>query len=304
MKIVKLRRIFFIGSFILIIISLYLLFAQGLNLSSDFVGGAVLEIEYQQIRPTMIDIRTTLTDVSLDSLSIAPTGEQGLIIKARAIDDTAREELGQLLAFEDQFPFIEKRFSQVGPTLGKELSRKGLIAVTLVILLIIIFVAFVFRQVSQHHMSSWKYGVSAIVALIHDLIISIGVMSLLGYLYGAEADALFLTALLTILGLSINDTIVVFDRIRENLQRRVSNNYAEVVGNSIRETYVRSINTTLTIAITLFCLLIFGPESTRYFSIILLVGMVIGTYSSIFVASNLLVEWEAWQHSRLTNRKG
>jgi preprotein translocase subunit SecF len=148
-------------------------------------------------------------------------------------------------------------------------------------------------------MSSWKYGVVAIVALAHDIVISAGAMALLNHFYGAEADALFLTALLTILGLSINDTIVVFDRIRENLNRHASNDYAEVVGISIKETYIRSINTTLTIVITLVCLLLFGPESTHYFSAVLLVGMVIGTYSSIFVASNLLVEWESWQRGRL-----
>ncbi len=123
-------------------------------------------------------------------------------------------------------------------------------------------------------------------------------MALLSHFYGAETDALFLTALLTILGLSVNDTIVVFDRIRENLNRHTSNDYAEVVGISINETYIRSINTTLTIIIALTSLLIFGPESTRYFSVVLLVGMTVGTYSSIFVASNLLVEWEAWQRGR------
>jgi len=166
------------------------------------------------------------------------------------------------------------------------------------VILTILFIAFVFRQVSAHRMASWKYGITAIVALAHDITISAGATALFGYLYGAEADALFLTALLTILGLSINDTIVVFDRIRENLHRHASNDFSVVVSDSIKETYRRSINTTLTIVFTLTCLLVFGPESTRFFSAVLLVGMTIGTYSSIFIASSLLVEWEAWQTHR------
>ncbi|MFA5001327.1 MAG: protein translocase subunit SecF [Candidatus Paceibacterota bacterium] len=299
MKIVKYRRIFFTGSIVLIAIALYALFSYGLNFGSDFVGGTVMEIEYNQARPAMTDIKTVLAGTKLDSLSIVPLGEKGLIVKAKVISDQEKETITKALAFGGQSTFVEKRFSQVGPALGKELSRKGLIAILLVVFLIIIFIAFVFRQVSKHHMSSWKYGVVAIVALAHDIVISAGAMALLNHFYGAEADALFLTALLTILGLSINDTIVVFDRIRENLNRHASNDYAEVVGISIKETYIRSINTTLTIVITLVCLLLFGPESTHYFSAVLLVGMVIGTYSSIFVASNLLVEWESWQRGRL-----
>lgn len=299
MKIVKYRQIFLTGSLVLIAIALYSLFSFGLNLGSDFTGGTVMEIEYNQARPNVVNIKTALASTKLESLSVVPMGEKGLIVKAKVISDSEKDVINKALSFDGKSQFVEKRFSQVGPTLGKELTRKGLIAITLVVLLIIIFIAFVFRQVSKHHMASWKYGVAAIVALVHDVVISAGVMALLGHFYGAEADALFLTALLTILGLSINDTIVVFDRIRENLNRHASNDYAEVVGTSLKETYIRSINTTLTTTITLVCLLIFGPESTRYFSVVLLAGMVIGTYSSIFVATNLLVEWESWQRRRL-----
>lgn len=254
-----------------------------------------MEIEYAQARPSIDVVKTALVATHLDSLSVVPVGERGLIVKAKVISDIEKEAVNKALSLDGKSQFIEKQFSQVGPSLGKELSRKGMIAIVLVVLLIIIFIAFAFRQVSKHHMSSWKYGVAAIIALVHDITISAGAMALLGHFYGAEADALFLTALLTILGLSVNDTIVVFDRIRENLNRHTSNDYAEVAGISINETYIRSINTTLTIIITLICLFMFGPESTRYFSAILLVGMTVGTYSSIFVASNLLVEWEAWQ---------
>jgi len=262
-----------------------------------------MEIEYRQVRPNVADIKTALVGTKLESLSVVPVGEKSLIVKAKVISDTEKDAINKALALGGKEQFTEERFSQVGPSLGKELSRKGMIAIVLVVLLIIIFIAIVFRQVSKHHMQSWKYGVAAIVALIHDITISAGAMALFGHFYGAEADALFLTALLTILGLSINDTIVVFDRIRENLNRHTSNDYAEVAGISINETYIRSINTTLTIIITLICLLVFGPESTRYFSAVLLVGMTTGTYSSIFVAANLLVEWEAWQRNKLVGGK-
>lgn len=298
MNIVKYRRIFFVGSLILIAVALASLFSFGLNLGSDFTGGTVMEVEYVGQRPEISAIKTGLSSTKLESLSVIPTGEKGLIIKSKVISEEEKSSINKALSLEGKYNFTERRFSQVGPSLGKELSRKGTIAITLVVILIILFVAFAFRQVSKHYMSSWKYGVAAVIALIHDVIISAGAMSLLGHFYGAETDALFLTALLTVLGLSVNDTIVVFDRIRENLNRHSSNDYAEIAGISINETYIRSINTTLTIVITLVCLLIFGPESTRYFSAVLLVGMVAGTYSSIFVASNLLVEWEAWQRGR------
>lgn len=261
-----------------------------------------MEVEYNGARPNIVEIKTALTATKLESLSVVPMGEKGLIVKAKVINETEKDVVTKALSLEGKAQFTEKRFSQVGPSLGKELTLKGMIAIVLVVLLIVIFVAVVFRQVSKHRMASWKYGVAAIIALIHDITISAGAMALLGHFYGAEADALFLTALLTILGLSVNDTIVVFDRIRENLNRHASNDYAEVAGISINETYIRSINTTLTIIITLICLLIFGPESTRYFSVVLLVGMTIGTYSSIFVASNLLVEWEAWSRRKLASK--
>lgn len=279
-------------------VALYALFSYGLNLGSDFTGGTVMEIEYQTARPVMTDLKIAVDALKLPSLSIQPVGERGLLLKSKVITEAEKESVNKALSQDGKSLFTEKRFSEVGPTLGKELTRKGLIAITLVVLLIIIFIAIAFRHVSAHHMQSWKYGMAAIIALVHDIIISSGAMALFGHFYGAEADALFLTALLTILALSINDTIVVFDRIRENLRRHSSNSFAEVAGVSINETYIRSINTALTIIITLICLFMFGPESTKFFSAVLLVGMTIGTYSSIFVASNLLVEWESWQRGK------
>lgn len=298
MNIVKYRRIFFTGSLILIGVALYALFSYGLNLGSDFTGGTVMEIEYQASRPEMSVLKTSIDTLKLPSISILPIGERGLLLKAKTISDTEKDSINLALSQNGKALFSEKRFSEVGPTLGKELSRKGLVAIFLVVLFIIIFITIAFRRVSAHRMASWKYGVATIIALVHDIVISSGAMALFGHFYGAEADALFLTALLTILALSVNDTIVVFDRIRENLNRHSSNSFSEVVGISINETYIRSINTTLTTVFVLACLFIFGPESTRFFSAVLLVGMVVGTYSSIFIASNILVEWEAWQRGK------
>lgn len=298
MNVVKYRKIFFLFSAILLAVAVYSLVAFGLNLGSDFTGGAVWELEYQQARPNLDNLKSETTKLNISSLSLAPVSERGLLIKAKTLDEASKTSLTAIFNEGGKSLFVEKRFSEVGPVLGKELSRKGLIAVSLVVLLTVLFIAFVFRQVSAHRMSSWKYGVTSIIALAHDIIISAGAMALFGYFYGAEADALFLTALLTILGLSINDTIVVFDRIRENLQRHSSNDFAVVVSDSVKETYRRSINTTATTIFVLICLFIFGPESTRFFSAVLLVGMTVGTYSSIFIASNLLVEWEAWQTRR------
>jgi preprotein translocase subunit SecF len=298
MYIVKHRKIFLAGSIILIGVAIYALFSFGLNLGSDFTGGTILEIEYNTSRPVMSELKTSLDALNLPSLSVQPVREKGLLLKTKVITEAEKEKVDLVLSQEGKSLFTEKRFSEVGPTLGKELTRKGLIAISLVVILIILFIAVAFRQISAHHMQSWKYGIVSIVALVHDILISAGAMALLGYFYGAEADALFLTALLAILGLSINNTIVVFDRIRENLNRHSSNDFAEVTGISINDTYVRSINTTLTTVVVLVSLYLFGPESTRFFSVILLVGMVAGTYSSIAVAPSLLVSWEAWQRNK------
>jgi preprotein translocase subunit SecF len=193
----------------------------------------------------------------------------------------------------------EVQFTSVGPVIGEELLTKAWIALALVVVSIIIFIAFAFRQVSKP-VESWKYGVVAIMTLLHDMLIPLGLFAFLGYLYGAEVDSLFIVALLTILGISINDTIVIFDRIRENLKKNLDKNKHEdfeiVISRSVKQTFTRSINTSLTVLIVLAALWILGPESTRNFALTLTVGMIAGTYSSIFLASPLLVVWNNWSH--------
>jgi preprotein translocase subunit SecF len=288
MFIVKYRWLFYLISLALVIASYVAIGVYGLNLGMDFRGGSILEAEYASTTPAMATVKSQLDTLGLGTVSLQPAGERGVIIRTRPLEEGEHQQV--LAALQKTGQFEETRFSSVGPVLGKELARKGAIALVLVIVLIILYIALAFRSVSRP-VSSWKYGLIAIVALIHDVSIPAGIFAWLGATRGVEVDALFLTALLTILGLSVNDTIVVFDRIRENLRRKTSSRFAEVVGKSLSETFVRSLNTSLTVILALAALLFFGSESTRYFSLALMIGMVVGTYSSIFLASPLLVTW-------------
>lgn len=191
----------------------------------------------------------------------------------------------------------QKRFSTIGPTVGSELATNATYGIIGVVIAIVLFVAFAFRKVSEP-VSSWIYGSTAIIALIHDILLPTGVFAVLGHIMGAQVDLLFVMALLAILGYSVNDTIVVFDRIRENLRENydeLSDNFADIVGDSLSQTYARSINTSLTTLIVLAALYFLGGESTRLFALTLLVGVLAGTYSSIFFASPILVQFREWQ---------
>jgi len=194
-------------------------------------------------------------------------------------------------------PFVFTQVSTVGPTLGNEMTKKAIIAIVVVILAILAFIAFSFREVSLP-VSSWKYGVIAMVTLLHDIIVPTGVYVILSHKYGAEVDTLFVLALLTILGLSVHDKIVVFDRIRENLKDGERKDFAQTVGISTSQTIVRSINITLTIIFVLVPLYLFGPETTKNFALILTIGLFFGIYSSLFFASPLLILIEGWQRKK------
>lgn len=293
MWVIKYRKIFYSISGLAIAASVFAIFFFGLNLGIDFQGGSIVEVAYPSGRPEISAIKESLGEGYL----VQSAGENAVIVRSSVIDDNAKTELLNKLSFDGKTQIIETRSSTIGPTLGKELSRKGLIAIVLVSLLIILFIAFVFRKVSKP-VSSWKYGVIAVIALVHDITISTGVFVWLGVIYGFEIDALFLTAMLTILGLSVNDTIVVFDRIRENLLKYPKRDFAENIGQSLSETMVRSINTSLTVIVVLLALYFVGPVATQTFALALIAGMVVGTYSSIFLASPLLLTF-----SRFSGRK-
>jgi preprotein translocase subunit SecF len=294
MFIINHKKIFIGISLLLMLISVIFIATFGLNLGIDFKGGALAEVRYPDARPEISVLKERTDALDIGNVLIQPAGEQGYLVKTRDLAEDERAKLFSALSLEGQYEMQEQSFTSIGPSIGGEIKRKALISITLVILAIIAFVAFAFRQVSKP-IESWKYGLIAIVALIHDVLIPAGIFSLLGYFFGAEADMLFVVALLTIMGLSVNDTIVIFDRVRENIKNKVSTDFSETVGLSIRQTIARSVNTSITVIFALLALYFFGPASTKYFALVLTAGMFFGTYSSIFLAAPLLVVAEKWR---------
>ena len=299
MFIVNNRRWFFALSAILVIGSIFALFNYDLKLSTDFTGGSILEVEYVPTRPTLEGLEGVLKNAEVGESTIQAVGETSYLIRLRTLTETEHAKLlADLKTLEPKSELTEKRFSSVGPVLGRELFRKGIVSLIVVAILILIYAAIVFRKVShggKNHrdgVSSWAYGAVAIITMVHDVLIPTGIFVMLGVYWGVEIDALFLTAFLTILGLSVNDKIVALDRIRENLSRQASaETFAETVGRSLRETMARSINTSITVIAVLLIIVIFGAATTRYFALAMALGMIVATYSSIFIAAPLLVAW-------------
>lgn len=311
MFIVKNRKIFYGISIILVSISLVAFFVWGLALSIDFKGGSSVEFHYKEMRPSMEVVKAQIDGLSFEpsisgTYSLVPTGENGYVLKLRTVTENERAEIISAISSNVSNPVEVKKFASVGPTLGKEASIKSLISIFLVILCIVIFLTFAFRKVSQP-VASWKYGVVSVITLIHDIIIPIGAFAILNHLYsGYEIDTLFVTAILVILGFSVHDTIVVFDRIRENLKNNAGvkgKTFAEIVGDSISQTFIRSVNTSLTTLIAVLIVYILGPVATKNFALALLIGIFFGTYSSIFIGSNLLVTINNWQEKNAIKSK-
>ncbi len=297
MFIIKYKKIFLSLSIILIIISVISVFTFSLVLGIDFKGGALLEAEYSGGRPAMSLIESSLKKLNINQALIQPTGENGYLIKTRDLSEPEHQMLSQSLSFDDRYPVLEKGFTSIGPSVGSELAYKALLSIIFVIIAIILFITYAFRKVSQP-VASWKYGIITIITLLHDIIIPTGIFALFSRYTGAEVDTLFVLALLTILGLSVHDKIVVFDRIRENLNTGDRKDFAETVGRSTQATIVRSINITLTIIFVLIPLYLFGPETTKDFALILTIGLFFGIYSSLFFASPLLVLVEERQKKK------
>lgn len=308
MFIVKHRKIFYALSVLLIGFSFFSIFKWGLNFGIDFKGGTIVEVQYtnavvnaSSTTPVALittdDVKTKLGALGLGDFTVQQTGQNGFIIRTKALEDSMRKQVTATLGGEI------KRIDSVGPILGQELQGKAMWSLVLVLLAIIIFITYAFRGVSKP-ISSWKYGVVAVVALFHDVIVPTGIFAYLGRNGGYEIDALFVTALLVILGFSIHDTIVVFDRTRENLKvlgfghSTNKKSFEEIVGMSIKQTIARSINTSLTTVLALIALYMYGPSTTHTFSLALIIGIVVGTYSSIFIGSPLLVTWQKWQDKK------
>ena len=287
MFIIKHRKIWYAFSLLIVIASLFSMFKFGLKQGIDFTGGALLEVEYAA-KPDALAAKQKIESLSLGSAIVQPSGEKNIIVRMKDLTEEQHQKVLSAVLSEGQGG-KEIRFDSIGPVIGKELKKKSITAMILVIVMIILYIAFAFRKVSQP-VNSFYYGLMAVVALIHDVTFPAGVFAVLGHYYGVEVDTLFVTALLTVLGFSVHDTIVVFDRIRENLRNNGNkNDFETVVGASVNQTISRSINTSLTVILVLLAIFFLGGESTKYFSLALLIGVAIGTYSSIFLASPLLV---------------
>lgn len=297
MFIIKNKFFFLTVSALLVLASLASVAYFGLKPGIDFQGGAIVNAVYTDKIPEASQIRDAAKNVGLGDVLVQASGNKEFIVKTKPLSEQDRTALAQVLSVGGVFPYTEKSFNAIGPSISKDLTTKSILAVILVSLCIIIFITFAFRAVSKP-VASWKYGLISIVTLLHDIIIPTGLYAFLGYKFGVEVDTLFVVALLTILGISISDTIVIFDRIRENLTKKMSKSFEEVVGMSLSQSFTRSINTSMTTIIVLTILFFFGPEPTKWFALTLVTGMIVGTYSSIFVASPLLTLVEKWQRSK------
>lgn len=288
--IIRHRNFFFIAAGIITVVAIAALAFYRLPLSIEFTGGSIVEIAYTDARPSVEVVKERLAAVGFEDASVRETGEQGIVIKTPTLTPEAHDAV--LMSLTGSGTFTEMRFNSIGPSLGAELANKALWAIAAVILAIVLYIAFAFRKVSRP-VSSWIYGSSVVLILLHDVIVAAGFYAIWAHFSGAQADSLFVVAILAILGYSVNDTIVIFDRVRENLAKNEELNVAEkfetVVDRSVMETMSRSINTSLTVVLALAALLIFGSEATFNFALVLIVGVIVGTYSSILVAAPLLV---------------
>ena len=284
MNIVKYRKIYFFFSFLVILSSIVVLFLFGLKAGIDFTGGSILELEYIEERPKNEKILADLEGIDIGTVTIQPVDQKGVILRMRDISEENHQEI--LLALEGA---EEKRFESIGPVIGRELKEKTRIVVVLALFSMIAYIALAFRRV-QKPVKSWEYGIISVFALFHDLLIPLAVFSVLGELYLVEISIPVITAFLAVLGYSINNTVVVFDRIRENIFRR-DLSFEEIVNKSISQTLTRQINTSLTTLFVALSIFFFGGETLKYFALVLVIGITAGTYSSIFLAGPILVSW-------------
>ncbi|OGY28125.1 MAG: protein-export membrane protein SecF [Candidatus Woykebacteria bacterium RIFCSPHIGHO2_01_FULL_39_12] len=282
---------YFAFSTLILIPGLVSLAVYKLNLGIDFVGGTLIEIRFEKAASKQ-GLESAIEETGVEVSTVQTTDQNTFLIRTKPLDEEQHKKL--IEAVGNKFGLLnELRRETVGPTIGAELLRKAVIALVLASVAIVFYVAWAFRKVPKPA-SSWQFGISAIVALLHDVFVVVGVFSILGHFFAVEVDALLVTALLTIIGFSVHDTIVVFDRIRENLLRETYTSFADTVNHSIMQTLARSLNTSLTVVFVLLAVLLFGGSSIRWFTVALLIGVISGTYSSIFNASQVLVAWQEW----------
>lgn len=295
MRLLNYYKHMFIASIVLTVISIGCLLAFGLKLGIDFKGGTVTEIVFNEPGFDQDEIKGILAGQNINNAQLQPTDGNGLIIRTETLEKEQHDKLINEIR-SGVGDFQEKRFESIGPVVGEELKRNALYQLGLVSAGIIMYIAYAFRKIARP-ITPFQFGISAVMALLHDLIIVLGVFALLGRYQNVEIDSLFVTAMLTVLGFSVHDTIIVFDRIRENLKVYAGQSLEFIINHSISQTLVRSLNTSLTVLFVLLALLLFGGETIRYFVLALFIGIAVGTYSSIFVASPLLLLMQKW-HNR------
>lgn len=294
MFIIKYKKIFFAIAILLLGASITAMVTRGFVVGVDFTGGSVLEVAYQnrpdveQVKPAVIAIEPTA--------QVQEVGQNNIKVRTETIDQQTKDKVMEALSPEG-YSAREIRFNTIGPSVGQELATKAKWSIIIVSIAIVLFIAFTFRKVSKP-ISSWVYGLIAVAVLVHDVVIPAGYFAFTGM----QVDTLFVVGLLTILGVSINDTIVVFDRIRENLHvnetKHISESFEQTVGKSVQQTFVRSLMTSVTVLIALAALYLYGPEATHSLAITMFLGMFFGTYSSIFLAAPLLVVWNDFKNKK------
>jgi len=283
------KRYWWFGLSLLVILpGLFSLVTHGLKLGIDFTGGTIWEIQLDhKVEPAQVT--AVLAKYGYGDALVQTSGDTGIIMRMKELKEGSDTKTNISKALTDQFgTYKELDFESVGPSLGVAIRNRAIVAVILASIGVLAYIAYAFRNTQN----PFLYGIAAIIAMLHDVAVVIGIFSILGWVSGVEVDSLFVTALLTVIGFSVHDTIVVFDRIRENLNRRAGRSFEEVVNYSVVQTLVRSLNTSLTVVFTLIALYLFGGASTHWFVFALLIGIASGTYSSIFNASQVLVVWE------------
>ncbi len=295
LNLIKYKALWLWVSSLIMVVCVVFLSMWGLKFGLDFTGGSLMELNFADSQPNVAQIQDAVKDSGLGSLVIQPSEGNSVIIRFSNTDEpTHQAALSSLRSLEASHGQLEElKFDSIGPSIGQELRSKAFWIFILVLIIIIVYISFAFQKVSKP-VASWKYGLISVIALFHDILITIGVFSVLGHFYGVEVNSTFVVALLTVLGYSINDTIVVFDRVRENLPKSDSD-FPTTVNTSLNQTLWRSLNTTFSTLLALIAVFIFGGDSIKDFVLALIIGIFSGAYSSIFVASPLLVYFEKWQ---------
>lgn len=282
---IKYKILFITMGFVTVIVSLAAIFGFGLKPAIDFTGGTIIEVTSESLRNGDWNdvVRSVFLDAGVEVGAVQTSADKNIVIKTKEIDQTKWSEIQAKLK-EGNPDLIEASFETIGPTLGRELLNKTLMAILLASVALLVYIGWRF--------SERVYGVTAVVAMVHDVLVILGVFALLGHYLGVEVDVMFVTAALTTLAFSVHDTIVLYDRVRETLRRSPNDDFETVVNTAINATMVRSLSTTLTIIFVLVALLLLGGENIRWFVVALLVGTVTGVYSSPFIATQLLAAWK------------